>query len=532
VLNPGTLTAYSGGYLGPQGAPISVALTSASPTVGTISGSPASFGVYGSYYINSFLFQPVSAGTSNLSITEPAGYSTPSNEPLQITATVSAPTISVSNPIVGNNLETTVSISLAAAPPANETLTLTSSDSNHFLLSTSPTAVGLASITVPLTKGSGSVPTIYIQGENYTGSTAITATLTASAPGYTDGTGTETLYPSGVFIGTTNFGTTSFSSATNITVDLYVLNPGTLTAYSGGYLGPQGAPISVALTSASPTVGTISGSPASFTVYGNSYINSFLFQPVSAGTSNLSITEPAGYSAPSNEPLQITATVTAPTISVSNPIVGNNLETTVSVSLAAAPPANETLTLTSSDSNHFLLSTSPTAVGLASITVPLTKGSTSVPTIYIQGENYTGSTAITATLTASAPGYTNGTGTETLYPSGLFIGTTNFNTTSSSPATNITVDLYVLNPGSLTAYSGGYLGPQGAPISVALASASPTVGTISGSPASFGVYGSYYINSFLFQPVSAGTSNLSITEPAGYSTPSNEPLQITATVTQ
>jgi hypothetical protein len=57
------------------------------------------------------------------------------------------------------------------------------------------------------------------------------------------------------------------------------------------------------------------------------------------------------------------------------------------------------------------------------------------------------------------------------------------------------------------------------------------VGTISGSPASIPV-GSYYNNSsILFQPLTAGPSTLTLTEPAGYSTPSNEPLQITATVT-
>src|SRR5258708_34340142 len=76
---------------------------------------------------------------------------------------------------------------------------------------------------------------------------------------------------------------------------------------------------------------------------------------------------------------QIVATVTAPALNLASPVVGNNLVQNGSLGLGAAPPSNELLTLTSSDPTHFLLSTSPTAVGTASITLQLTAGSFSVP---------------------------------------------------------------------------------------------------------------------------------------------------------
>jgi hypothetical protein len=208
--------------------------------------------------------------------------------------------------------------------------------------------------------------------------------------------------------------------------------------------------------------------------------------------------------------------------------VGNNTYAGLSLTLGAAPPSNEIMTITSSDPTHFLLSTSPTAVGSASVTVQLTGGSASVPPIYIQGQNYSGATAI---VTASAPGYSNVTGTVSLYPSGLYIATGSFSTTTTSSPTNVAVYLATLNPGSLTLYTYNTLSPQAAPLSFSVASGTTAVGTISGSPASIPV-GSYYNNSsILFQPLTAGPSTLTLTEPAGYSTPSNEPLQITATVT-
>src|SRR4029077_10535037 len=105
-------------------------------------------------------------------------------------------------------------------------------------------------------------------------------------------------------------------------------------------------------------------------------------------------------------------------------------------------------------------------------------------------------TAITATLTASAPGYTNGTATVSLYPTGLtfYFGADTLNTTTFSPPTALTVYLVTLTPGTLTVYtlSGNPLGPQApGPIPVSVTSSNTSVGTVTGSPASIGV-GTYY----------------------------------------
>jgi len=94
-------------------------------------------------------------------------------------------------------------------------VTLISSDPTHFLLTADPAQLGSSQIKLPLAAGSSNVPAFYIEGQNFSGAASITATLTASAAGYTDGTITLTLYPTGLTYWPGNNGalTTTISSA-------------------------------------------------------------------------------------------------------------------------------------------------------------------------------------------------------------------------------------------------------------------------------------------------------------------------------
>jgi Putative Ig domain/Galactose oxidase, central domain/Kelch motif len=542
LLSPGTLNAYNYGYnLGPQ-APgsVPVAVASSATSVGTVTGSPSSIGV-GAYFTQAISFVPAGAGTTNLNITEPTGYSTPSNVAVQMVTTVTAPALNLNAPVIGNNLIAPGSLGLGAAPPAtppNPTITFTSSDPTHFLLTADATKVGSASITLPLTPGSFAVPAYFIEGQNFSGTTAITATLTATSAGYATGTFTMTLYPTGLSYWPGNSGTlstTTFSAPSVLTTYLVLLSPGTLNAYNYGYsLGPQApGPVPVAVTSSSPSVGALTGSPSSIGL-GTYFTQAISFVPATAGTTNLTIAEPTGYFTPSNVAVQIAATVTAPSISLAIPVIGNNMIAPGSVSLGAAPPSAETLTLTSSDPTHFLLTANPTKVGSAQIKLQLTGGSVIIPPFYVEGQNFSGAGAITATLTASAAGYNDGTFTLTLYPTGLSYwpgsGGSLVVNANSSPAV-LTVYLVLLTPGTLNAYNYGFpLGPQ-APgaVLVAVTSTDTTFGTISGSPSSIGV-GTYYTQAISFVPVATGTTNLPITPPTGYSIPSNVAVNLVVTV--
>jgi hypothetical protein len=75
-LNPGTLTYYTTSTLNPGLGGVSVAVTSSNTATGTISTSPLVF-MDDSTQLNTS-FVPVATGTTNITITQPAGFSTPS----------------------------------------------------------------------------------------------------------------------------------------------------------------------------------------------------------------------------------------------------------------------------------------------------------------------------------------------------------------------------------------------------------------------------------------------------------------------
>jgi len=515
-LTPGTLTVSQLGLPLNPGLTISVPITSSIPAVGTIT-SPVVFAPNASS--GSTNFQPVAAGTANITLGTPTGapgFSTPSQYQ-QITATVTAaPQISVGSPTTGVNLENYTYITLPVTPPTPVTVTVTTSAPAIAKISSGGTVVGGTTLTFTNVT-SQTVGPVYIQGQS-TG----TATLTASAPGYTSGTGTITVQPSGfAFYYTQSFSTTTFSTPTTLNVYTVSLTPGTLAVSQLALpLNPGLAPINVPIASSNPPVGTVAASFITFNP--GDTADSTTFQPVSAGMTNLTIGTPAGFSTPSQYQ-QITATVTAPAIVVSNPNTGAKLESALDIQLPVTPPNPITVTVTSNGPTIATASNSATVVGGTTLTFANVT-STNVGTIYVQGQ-----TIGTTTLTVSAPGYINGIGNITVYPSGFaFAQDDSFTTTTSQPPTTLTIYPFALTPGTLTlSYFGLQLNPGIGAISVPMTSSDPAVGTITTSPIVFNPGDSS--DSTTFQPVAPGTSTLAIGAPAGFSTPSQY-QQITATV--
>lgn len=89
--------------------------------------------------------------------------------------------------------------------------------------------------------------------------------------------------------------------------------PATLVSAGFGTLRFAIAPVSFAVGSSNPAVGVITNSPR--TKAGNqSCINQnaggqFQFDPLAAGTTNLNLTQPAGFATPANLAQSIVATV-------------------------------------------------------------------------------------------------------------------------------------------------------------------------------------------------------------------------------
>ena len=518
ILNAADLSYSQISTLNPQSATISVPVASSSPAIGTVT-SPLSFPPQNTQ--QNFTFQPVAAGTTNLTLgTPPAGFSVATTNQ-QSVATVTTPVIVVNPYTTGVKLQGGLDLYLPEPPPSQVTVTVALGDPSKVTISPNETAAGTGTQTFTVAAGQTFIGTVLFQGQAVGSST-----LTISAPGYVTGSNTITVDQAGFFYYYTgDFSTTTFSGTTGLSIVAETLNPGTLTGQNCCYaLNPGVAPLSVALSSSTPSVGTVAG--GGFTFAAGATTASTTFQPTAAGATNLAIVTPAGFTTAS--PAQtLTATVTAPTMYTQNPITGVKLQNSFYVSLPVSTPTPETVTVTSSNAAIATLSTSATTLGTATATFTTTNGSGS--NIYVNGLS-----AGTATITVSAPGFTSSTGTITVYPSGfvLYYNGPPFTTTTFSGATTIYVETATLNSNLGYQNIGLPLSP-GAAATINVTDSTPSVGTI--TPAVLGFVAGDSNHTFNFQPVSAGTTNLAISSPAGFTTPSNNQsgtVTVTAPVIQ
>jgi len=252
--------------------------------------------------------------------------------------------------------------------------------------------------------------------------------------------------------------------------------------------------------------------------------------PAAAGTTNIDLGAPTGlpggFSTPSQYQ-QITATVTAPGITVGNVVTGVNMEIPlVGITLSVAPTSPITVTVTSNGPSIALVANGSTVAGGPSITIP-NVSTTNVGTVWIQGQS-----ADSTTITVSAPGYTNGIGLATVDPSGFVFQTGNFATTSTSPPTTIPIYAAMLDPSTLDYVGSAQLNP-GLSVTVPLTSTSAAIGSISSSVIFTGAAASEDAT-FTPNPTGNGDTTLTIGTPtgaAGFSMPSQTAdQQIIATV--
>ena len=326
-LDPETLNAANAQALRGGHAPVTLNVTSSNTTVGIIVGSPVVFNANESS--KSIQFDPANGGTTTLAIPAPppTGFSTPSNLQ-QITATVTAPSMTFNSGSVqvGVDLQVSAQINFSVSPPTRRDVTVTSSNPAVATITTDPLVTGGSTLTfanAPATLPSTAVGTIYIQGRSIG-----TTTLTVHADGYNDDTLTVTVHPSGFSytLSTGNITTTTFSGNTSLTVQSMRLDPVTLNAANAQALRGGHAPVTLNVTSSNTTVGTIVGSPVVFNA--NESSKSIQFDPANGGTTTLAIPAPppTGFSTPSNLQ-QITATVTAPSITFNSGSVQVGLDT-------------------------------------------------------------------------------------------------------------------------------------------------------------------------------------------------------------
>jgi hypothetical protein len=345
-----------------------------------------------------------------------------------------------------------------------------------------------------------------------------TATYTASAPGYASATANVTLTRSGFVIeGPFGLGATFFTTPGAENSDLTIYSA-RLDA-NGNYVAQQllrgGISASVDVTSSTTSVGTISISPVA--ISGGTGSGATQFAPLANGSTVISTSVPAGFSAPSQFG-SLTATVSTPNLVLFPTVatVGKNLQQIGTVLLGqVAGPGGVEVTLTS-NSGQLLLSSTGTQTGALSITLTVPAGQTSA-TYFMQALVDSGA----ATYTATAPGFAPKTATVNMARSGVVLsGPFGFGFDLSTPLSGgnqpVTVWTALLNASDAFVQQQQLAG--GLSLEVFLRSSDPAVGSITPSVTISGGSDSSVAQ---FTPVGVGDTTVSMLPVAGYTLPSN-----------
>jgi hypothetical protein len=487
---------------GAAGFVVNVTVTSGTTAIATILGNPAVMQP-ATTVSGSVNFHPKAGGTTLLRVNpQPAGFTAPASG-AQLTATVSAPTITLNPVTVGFNQQA-IGVGQINRTQATALSVTIVSDSASVLLATSPTAVGTGSITVSVPPNTTSLPPFYINAAGTAGSSAI---LTASATNFSSGTANVAVTGSAFILMAANgqplgnFTTTTISFPTSLTVGFWQLDS-LSRPLSQGVLRP-GQSASVAVTSGTTSTGTIAGSPALFSA-GESTNTSLSFQPqancTTPCTTTLSVAQPAGYNAPASGG-QLTVTVNKPTVTLlaPTPIIGQNLQVFASGTMDATYPDNLVVDITSDNPNVLLAPVpapgNPVVQGTQTLRIIVPTGSGmsgSFPSYYVQSLAASGVAHLTATVkkfNLTDAGFNVTPVTVTLRPAGFVLdggnGVGGTIGASSPNGASVHVIAVVLDPDTLAPTAVEQPVRGGFAASVSVVSGGPAA-TISGSPVTIG----------------------------------------------
>ncbi|MBZ5580600.1 MAG: DUF11 domain-containing protein [Acidobacteriia bacterium] len=480
---------------------VSVPISSTMSSVGTV--SPSSVPFEGGMDSAIVQFTASGSGATTVALGAPpalpaTGYS--------VAVTVQQSGMKPFNATVGKNLQVAASIELTGSTPVDVTVTLQSNDETKLKFSSSPTGTPSPLISLMIPANHRFTPDFYVVGLDSSGSAGYTAT----APGYGSIDGTVGLAPSGLLMHSPFGDSTDFTmplGVGNATIEVWSVRLSPLLEFQAV---AGGATISVAVTSGTTSVGTITTSPIA--ISGGAFYASTAFHPVANGWTTITATSTGYTSAPS---IKATVQATAPLLtSFTNDqgqAIGRFLEEEGSLILpVAAPPGGVDVTL-QSNSGSLALSASATTAGSSILTLHIAGGGTYAK-YYVQALGSSGS----VTYTANAPGYAQGTGAVDLAPSSILI---------LGPATPIQ-----LSGGPVAlAVTTAYLDPVGAPVAPqSLAGGAPLVVTLQNTNSGTGTVpntvtiapGTYVIGA-MFTPKAGGTTSISAAQPLGWTIPTS-----------
>lgn len=364
---------------------------------------------------------PVGAGVTTIAADIP-GYELLPNSSIDVTVT--APGINLSARTVGAGLQDGAIIStLGASDHGGVTVRLESSDPALMLVTPNDSTPGTAFIDVPVVDG---VTTFRYLVQGVEGTTG-TAQLRVSAPGFVTDSATVTVVTPALDISGLGLSPTTFSPDDPFTARVGVPFGGNSGLSVVQDVRAGAPPLDVTISNSNSGVGQLETTsatgqtlvlqipPGEWRTATTVAAGGVAFDALGIGTTDVSATA-AGYIQTTGGVR--TVTVSAPTISLTNETVGAGLQYGFrNAILGASNHGGVTVTLTSSNPSVMLLSPDATTAGTASIDIEVAAGST-LAQYYIQGVE--GADA-SATVTATASGFTNGVSTVTVVPPGIQI---------------------------------------------------------------------------------------------------------------
>jgi uncharacterized repeat protein (TIGR01451 family) len=428
-----------------------------------------------SFTTGGIALDPIGGGSTIVSVSIPGFVATTA---ASTNVTVNAPAISFQAlPVrVGAGLQTNfnpfccpLAVLLDASEHGGVTVTLTSADPSVMKLATSSTQSGGTSVSLVIPNGQTS-GSFYVQG---VAGKSGTVGITATAPGFTMVQSTVTVEQPALRLHNLATSTTTLSpdsdffvavglnnNGVSLLAEQAVAPGGSLTATVTNSVGTvaqlkQGANVGQSLTISIPA-----GQMRSAQSFASGGLT---FDPIGSGTTSVSASIP-GFIA--TDAAAVSVGVTAPVMTMQGlPVsVGAGLQTNfnpfccqIGVALGASQHGGVTLTITSSNPAVVRLAPDAVTAGATSINLVVPNNQTFVG-FHVQGlENAAG----TVTIQASAPGFTDGTGTVTVVTPAYRIANLAASLTTLSPNNDFSVAVGLPDATNTTVFAEQAVRPGG-----------------------------------------------------------------------
>lgn len=474
-------------------------------------------------------FDPLAPGSTTVTVTAPGLVAT-AGATREIT--IVAPALSVSNATIGAGMQTGAGGNLGASDYGSATVRVESLDPALVVVAPNGSTVGTTFIEFPLT-----APTT---GFNYTiaaleGTTGV-GRVVVTATGFLPDTSFITVRGLGVELLSVPASTTSLTTNAPFQARLGYLNPAGTTIEGELALRTGGVPITVTVTNSNAAAAqlvttALTGQSVTATIaVGNTRTpfgaasGGIEFDPTGPGLTTVSVTAPGLVATPT---ASANVTITAPVLTVSNQTTGAGLQLGGGGTLGASSYGTSNMRVESLDPAIVRVAPNANTVADTFIEFVLTAPTTgfSYTVAGVEGASGVGRIVVTAT------GFTPDTSFVTVRPLGVELLSLPASTTSLTANTAFQARVGYLNPGGTTIEGEHQIRTGGTPITVSVSNSAPTVAQLvttaltgQGVSATIPVGGTrtpaaLAAGGMEFDPLSTGTTTVSVTSPGLTSTP-------------